>query len=150
MSVCGKYVWNTLLLHQILSDETPIKSISALKSYIEADEPELLLEAINNNHKAKIFTLLCCFTYTPSAKCIEYLIANGTPLDRSFEGNPFESTPKEYLDKYFGFTANKLHTKARNTIYQAIEKGKASDIPKEKVSNIKKVGQIILSSLTRK
>jgi hypothetical protein len=160
MAIFDKYVWDMPALQKILSDENPIKSLPALKSYIETDEPESLLEVINNNYKAKIFTLICCFTFIPSAKCIEALIANGTPLDKTFDNNPFQCTPQQYLDKYFSFTSNKLHTKARNTIYLSIEKGKIRrknrdhiiinvnvPCPEEKVSSIKKVGRILLSPL---
>lgn len=162
MAIFDKYVWDLPTLQKILSDEKPIKSLSALKSCIEADEPDSLLEVIDNNSKAKIFSLICCFTFIPSVKCIESLIANGTPLDKTFDNNPFNCTPQEYLDKYFNFTSNKLHTKARNNIYLSIEKGKIRrknqdhiiinvniPIPEEKVSSIKKVGRILLSPLNK-
>lgn len=163
MAIFDKCVWDMPNLQKILSDDKPIKSLSALKSCIEADEPESLLEILDNNYKAKIFALICCFTFIPSAKCIEYLIANGTPLNKTFDNNPFQCTPQEYLDKYFNLTSNKLHTKARNTILISIEKGKVRkknsehvviniNVPttEEKTSNIKKLGQIFLSSLTKK
>jgi hypothetical protein len=163
MSTFDKNVWNMEQLQKILYDNVkPIKSISAIKSYIEADEGIILTEAINDNYKAKIFALICCFTYIPSVRCIEQLIADGTPLDRTFDNNPFGCTPQEYLDTHFGFTANKLHTKARTSIYNAIEKGKIRrknseqviidiniPIPDKQISTIKKVGKILLYPLTK-
>lgn len=162
MSMLDKSVWNTEILHKNIFNENPIKSISALKSCIEADEPILLLELINDNYKAKIFSLICCFTFIPSAKCIEYLIAAGTPLDMTFDNNPFDCTPQEYLNKHFNFTSNKRHTKARNTIYTSIEKGKLCrknsehiiiDVniptPESKMSTIKKMGKLLLSPIKK-
>jgi hypothetical protein len=162
MSIFDKQVWDLELLRRILSEDSPIKSISAIKSCIEADEATSLLEVLNNNYKAKIFALICCFTFIPSAKCIEYLIADGTPLDKTFENNPFGCTPQEYLDKNFSFTTNKLHTKARNIIFTSIEKGKLRKknnehviidinipIPDVKSSTIKKVGKLLLAPLIK-
>jgi hypothetical protein len=158
MSIFDKNIWNMEQLQKVLSDENPIRPISAIKSYIEADEGIILLEAINNNQKAKIFALICCFTFIPSVKCIEHLIANGTSLDETFDNNPFGCSPQEYLDKHFGFTINKAHTKARTLIYNAIERGKIRrkniehviiDInipaPDIKISTIKKVGKLFLA-----
>jgi hypothetical protein len=138
------------------------KSISAIKSCIEADEPVLLLDIIRDSYEAKIFALISCFTLIPSAKCIENLIAVGTPLDKSFENNPFHCTPQEYIDKHFNFTTNKLHTTARNTIYNAIQKGKLRlkneehiaitiNLPHNdiKQSTVKKIGKMLLSPLIR-
>lgn len=163
MSIIDKQVWDFESLRRILSDGSPIKSISAIKSCIEADEATSLLEVLNNNYKAKIFALICCFTFIPSAKCIEYLIADGTPLDKSFENNPFGCSPQEYLDKHFSFTTNKLHTKARNIIFTSIEKGKlrkknnehiiidiSIPIPESRPSTIKRVGRFLLSPINKK
>jgi hypothetical protein len=162
-AIFDKYVWDIEYLRKVLSDDTPIRSISAIKSCIEADEPILLLDAINHSYKAKIFALISCFTNIPSIKCIEQLIADGTPLDMTFDNNPFQCTPKEYLDKHFGFTSNKLHTKARNLIYSSIEKGKIrrknnehtiinihTPNPEIKSSTIKKISKLLLSPLTKK
>jgi hypothetical protein len=163
MSTFDKNVWNMEQLQKVLYDNVkPIKSISAIKSYIEADEGIILIEAINDNYKAKIFALICCFTFIPSVKCIEQLIASGTPLDKTFDDNPFNCTPQEYLDKHFGFTVNKRHTNARNSIYNAIEKGKQIrkkneqviidiniPIPDKQISTIKKVGKLLLYPLTK-
>jgi hypothetical protein len=162
MSIFDKNVWNMEQLQKILYDDyKPITSISAIKSYIEADEGTILVEAINNNYKAKIFALICSFTFIPSIKCIEQLIADGTPLDKTFDNNPFGCTPQEYLDKHFGFTANKRHTSVRTSIYNAIEKGKLRrknseqviininiPTPDKKLSTIKKVGKMLLSPLS--
>jgi hypothetical protein len=157
-----KPIWDLESLRRILSDDRPIKSISAIKSCIEADEGIMLLEAINDNYKAKVFALICCFTFIPSAKCIEYLIADGTPLDKTFDNNPFGCTPQEYLDKHFSFTTNKLHTKARNIIFTSIEKGKLRKknnehividinipIPEIKQSTLKRMGKILLAPLSK-
>ncbi len=162
MSIVDKQVWDLESLRRILYDGSPIKSISAIKSCIEADEPIMLLEALNNNYKAKIFALICCFTFIPSAKCIEYLIADGTPLDKTFDNNPFGCTPQEYLDKHFSFTTNKLHTKARNIIFTSIEKGKLRKknnehividinipVPEIRQSTLKRVGKILLAPLSK-
>jgi hypothetical protein len=163
MTAYDKYYWDTNTLQKILYDTNKsTKSINAIRSCIEADEATLLLEAIGNNYNAKIYCLICCFTFLPSVKCIELLISEGTPLDKSFEFNPFQCTAQEYLDKHFGFTVNKLHTKARNSIYQAIEKGKRNNknkehiiinmnipVPEIKTSTLKRVGKILISPLTR-
>lgn len=161
-TIFDRFVWDLEHLKKVLSDDKPIKSISAIKSCIEADEATILLEILNGNYKAKIFSLICCFTFIPSSKCIEYLIADGTPLDKTFDNNPFACTPQEYLDKHFGFTVNKLHTKARTTIFNSIEKGKIRrknnehiiidvniPLPEVKTSTIKKVGRILLAPLSK-
>ena len=154
-------------LQNILSDNKPLK-INAIKSCIEADEAITLLEMIENNYKAKIYCLIACFTFIPPVKCIELLIAEGTPLDKTFDLNPFNCTPQEYLDKHFNISSNKLHTKSRNAIYQAIERGKIKLKNKEHIlininnsdsnfpdpniqsSIIKKVRKLILSPLNKK
>ena len=117
------------VLKEILyEDNKPIKHIGAIKSCIEADEASYLLKLLNNNTKAKIYSLICCFTFIPSVKCIEYLIADGTPLDMTFENNPFQCTPQEYLDAYFPdsniFDGPRYNCLSRNAIYNAIERGK--------------------------
>jgi hypothetical protein len=163
MSIHDKYVWEVEKINRLLKDSYPIKSVSAIKSCIEADEANLLLEAVGLNKKARIFALISCFTYIPSVKCIEHLIAEGTPLNETFENNPFECSPQEFLVKHFDLTANKLHTRARNSIYSAIEKGKKRyankehiiinmDLPSSepKLSTIKKVTKVILSPLLKK
>lgn len=163
MSIYDKYVWDLEKLQRILKDSYPIKSISAIKSCIEADEPNLLLEAVGLNRKARIFALISCFSYIPSVKCIEHLIAEGTPLNETFEDNPFESTPQQYLDKHFNLTANKIHTKSRNAIFQAIERGKKKYSTKDHISinmdnstinntpsTLSKMRRIILSPILKK
>lgn len=153
---------NTEMMYKAMINNKSIKSVSAIKSCIEADEPILLLDLLKDNYEAKIFALICCFTLIPSAKCIENLIASGTPLNTSFENNPFGCTPQEYIDKHFGFTTNKLHSKARNIILNSIEKGKIRmkksehiiidvNIPtiEPKLSIIKKVGKIILYPINK-
>jgi hypothetical protein len=109
-------------------DNNPIKNVGAIKSCIEADEPEHLLIILNNNTKAKIYSLICCFAFIPSIKCIEALIVAGTPLDMTFENNPFNSTAQEYLDKYFPisnmFDGPRYNCVARELIYDAIKRGK--------------------------
>ena len=97
--------WNNFDLQRIISNDK-LLNINAIKSCIEADEANLLLEIIQNNLKARIYCLICCFTYIPSIKCIERLIAEGTPLNISFEENPFQSTPLEYLHTYFKNSSN--------------------------------------------
>lgn len=116
------------VLKEILyEDNKPIKHIGAIKSCIEADEAHYLLKLLNNNTKAKIYSLMCCFTFIPSVKCIEYLIADGTPLDMTFENNPFQCTPQEYLDRLFPdsniFDGPRYNCLSRNAIYNAIERG---------------------------
>ena len=88
---------HTDALKEILyEDNKPINHIGAIKSCIEADEASYLLKLLNNNTKAKIYSLICCFTFIPSVKCIEYLIADGTPLNETFENNPFRCKTREY------------------------------------------------------
>lgn len=148
---------NNAYLQRILSDDKPVK-ISTIKSYIEADEAVSLLEIIENNNKAKIYCLILCFTFIPSIKCIELLIAKGTPLNKTFENNPFNCTPQEYLDAHFNNTSNKIYTKARNAIYQAIEKGKQmlenkdtlkADLTAPSSITFKKVSKIFLMRISR-
>ena len=119
---------DTNVLKKILyEDNKPITHIGAIKSCIEADEASYLLKILNNNNKAKIYSLICCFTFIPSVKCIEYLIAEGTPLNETFENNPFQCTPQEYLDMYFPpsniFDGPRYNCLSRNAIYDAIERG---------------------------
>lgn len=120
---------DTNLLKDVLHDEdNPVKHIGAIKSCIEADEAEYLLRILNNNSKAKIYSLICCFTFIPSIKCIEHLIAAGTPLDETFERNPFGCTPMDYLNKYFPasniFDGPRYNCLSRDAIYDAINKGR--------------------------
>lgn len=143
-------VQDTDILKEVLYDDNkPVKYISAIKSCIEADEAHYLLKILNNNIKAKIYSLICCFTFIPSVKCIEYLIAEGTPLNETFENNPFQCTPQEYLDKYF--LASNM---AYNAIYNAVERGKLVMKHKELTTSthikshiVKKVRKSIISLL---
>ena len=152
----------TDILKEILyEDNKPIKHIGAIKSCIEADEASYLLKILNNNTKAKIYSLICCFTFIPSVKCIEYLIADGTPLNETFENNPFQCTPQEYLDAYFPdsniFDGPRYNCLSRNAIYDAIERGILVIKHKERTSIrphdhtksplVKKVRKSILSLL---
>ena len=149
-------------LKEILyEDNKPIKHIGAIRSCIEADEASYLLKILNNNSKAKIYSLMCCFTFIPSVKCIEYLIADGTPLDETFENNPFQCTPQEYLDEYFPdsniFDGPRYNCLSRNAIYYAIERGnfvvknreRTSTRPRDLIKSplVKKVRKSILSLL---
>jgi hypothetical protein len=153
---------NTDVLKEILyEDNKPINHIGAIKSCIEADEASYLLKILNNNTKAKIYSLMCCFTFIPSVKCIEYLIADGTPLDATFENNPFQCTPQEYLDAYFPdsniFDGPRYNCLSRNAIYDAIERGNFVMKNRERTSTrpydhrkpalVKKVRKSILSLL---
>ena len=120
---------DTNLLKDVLHEEDyPVQHISAIRSCIEADEAEYLLRILNNNTKAKIYSLICCFTFIPSIKCIEYLIAEGTPLNKTFERNPFGCTPMDYLNKYFPasniFDGPRHNCLSRDAIYDAIERGR--------------------------
>ena len=108
----------------LYDDNNPVKYIGAIKSCIEADEASYLLKILNNNTKAKIYSLICCFTFIPSVKCIEYLIADGTPLNETFENNPFQCTPQEYLNICFPAFNMDGSQLSRNAIYNAIERGK--------------------------
>jgi len=119
---------NTNVLKEILyEDNKPINHIGAIKSCIEADEASYLLKILNNNTKAKIYSLICCFTFIPSVKCIEYLIADGTPLNETFENNPFQCTPQEYLDRFFPVSnimdGPRYTCLSHDAIYDAIERG---------------------------
>ena len=162
MSIWDIYNRDTTHLQNVLSDNKPLR-INAIKSCIEADEAITLLEIIENNYKARIYCLIACFTFIPPIKCIELLVAEGTPLNQTFEHNPFNCTPQEYLEKHFNVTTNKLQSKARNAINQAIERGKIKLKNKDHISipinlptadypssTLKKVGKILLSPLSKK
>jgi hypothetical protein len=157
-----RYRCHVDILKEILyEDNKPVKHIGAVKSCIEADEASYLLNLLNNNTKAKIYSLICCFIFIPSVKCIEYLIAEGTPLNESFENNPFQCTPQEYLDMYFPASTimdgPRYNCLSRNVIYDAIERGKLVIINREltyirphdciKSPLVKKVRKSILSIL---
>jgi hypothetical protein len=153
----GNNTKDNAYLQRILSGDKPLK-ISAIKSYIEADEAISLLEIIENNIKAKIYCLIACFTFIPSIKCIELLIAKGTPLNQTFENNPFNCTAQEYLDTHFNGISSKIYIKARESIYKAIEKGNCRSESKDPLNIIisapslttfKKVSKKILISLKR-
>jgi hypothetical protein len=154
MSIYEKTNWDTKYLQTILSNDTTLK-ISAIKSYIESDEAIALLENIKHNYNAKIYCLIACFSFHPSVKCIELLIQEGTPLDKTFENNPFNCTPQEFLNKHFNNTTSKIHIKTRNLIYQAIERGKnnsnnhSESITVPKISKFKNFSKNILSSLNK-
>jgi hypothetical protein len=158
----GNIKENINVLKEILyEDNKPVKHIGAIRSCIEADEASYLLKILNNNTKAKIYSLMCCFTFIPSVKCIEYLIAEGTPLDETFEYNPFKCTPQEYLDMYFPasniMNGPRYNCLSRDAIYDAIERGKlvvknrehTSMRPRDHIKSplIKKVRKSILSIL---
>lgn len=137
----------------LYDDNNPVQYIGAIKSCIEADEASYLLKLLNNNTKAKIYSLICCFTFIPSVKCIEYLIADGTPLNDTFENNPFQCTPQEYLDAHFPPSKPHYSNLLRDAIYYAIEKGKLVIKNNETTTintnrlHIKKVRKSILSLL---
>ena len=76
------------------------KSILALRSCIEADEPDMLYEITGSFRNACIFALILCFSSRPSIRCIQSLISQSVPLNESFTNNPFNCTPQEYLDTY--------------------------------------------------
>jgi hypothetical protein len=116
------------IIKEVLYDyNTPVKYISAIKSCIEADEADYLINILNNNRKAKIYSLIRCFTFIPSVKCIECLITEGTSLNETFENNPFNCTPQEYLDNFFpasNMDGPQYNCLSRNAIYDAIKRGK--------------------------
>ena len=82
-----------------------------------------LLQLINNNYNAKIYCLILCFTFLPAIKCIQCLIYEKTPLDKTFEGNPFNCTPREYLNNFLNQLSYNSRNKIENKINQAIELG---------------------------
>jgi hypothetical protein len=98
-------------------------SLRALHSCVEADEYMLLSDITNNNKNANIYALIKCFTLIPSINCIEYLIGIGTPLNETFEDNPFNCTPNEYLQNNFSKNTHQLHIIANRKIASAIERG---------------------------
>lgn len=100
-------------------------AFNAMRSCIEADEPRMLRDVLNTSRDAHIYALLLCFSHLPSIKCIEYLISHGTPLNESFDNNPYKCTPQEYLDMHFNGTS-KIYIRARTQIYNAIEKCKTT------------------------
>lgn len=114
-----KKVFTILREHNIMSHSI---AFSAVRSCIEADEPTLLAELLGNSRSAHIYALMVCFSAIPATKCIEYLISQGTPLNESFEYNPFKCTPQELLDSTFT-TTKKEFSKARTQIYKAINNG---------------------------
>lgn len=121
MSVYNTYRRDSSHLQNVLSENNYL-NINAMKSYIEADEAQLLLDIIGQNYKARIYCLISCFTILPAVKCIELLIAKGTPLNQTFEHNPFHCTPEEYIKTIFN-SSIKSKSKSLNDINQAIKKG---------------------------
>jgi len=101
------------------------KSIVALRSCIEADEPDMLYEITGSFRNACIFALILCFSSRPSVRCIQSLISQSVPLNESFTNNPFNCTPQEYLDTYFNNPESRQmnKTKAKTLILGAISKG---------------------------
>lgn len=94
-------------------------SILALKSCIEADEPQFLSEIIIGYKNAHIYALLVCFSMIiPPLRCIEYLISVGTPINESFENNPFDCTPQELLVNQYPCV-----TRTFQSIHDAINRG---------------------------
>lgn len=152
MSTYTNSMLNTNYLQDILFNDNML-NFSVIKSYIESDEAISLLDNIKHNNNAKIYCLILCFSFHPSVKCIELLIKEKTPLDATFEDNPFNCTPQQFLDKYFNNTSNNLNKKAINLIYQAIERGTNKDkdnnyniiIISTKISKFKKISNNILS-----
>ena len=118
------YNWDTEFVdNNHLIGAKYLSSLSALKSCIEADEPKLMAELLGTYQNAHIFALISCFTAIPAVRCIEYLISVDTPMDVSFPYNPYMVTPLEYLDTVFDSTTHKIHVRAKEIIYNAIERG---------------------------
>ncbi len=74
------------------------RPIIALKSYIEADEPAFLLELLGDSEEARIYALISCMKMIPATQCIKALIQIQTPINTTFENNPYQCSVMEYLD----------------------------------------------------
>lgn len=99
-------------------------SLQAIKSCIEADDPIRLKELIGDHIGAHIYSLYLCFTLVPSVKCIEFIVSQGAPLDKSFVNNPYESiTPMQHFNNRFNTTV-KHYMRARRLIELAIQNGR--------------------------
>jgi len=117
-------------------------SFNAIRSCVEADEPRILLELLGSHKNAKIYALMVCFTNWPAVRCIEELVADGTPICDTFETNPFHMTPQQFLDKFDVFT-----TKSREQINAAILRGQKRYQSKSHAIPIKKSMRNILNPL---
>lgn len=71
-----------------------------LKSYIEADEPDMLFELISNSPEACIFTLISCVKFIPALRCMKALLDFDTPINKTFEYNPHGCTFIEYVENF--------------------------------------------------
>lgn len=131
-SVIPRYNWNTEFVKYAENDATHIMPVAfvALKSCAEADEPKLMAELLGDYKYAHIYALIICCRTIPSIKCIEYLVSVGTPMNETFENNPFQCTVQEYLDNTYNNPTNKMHWKVRSDIYAAILRGNMLRIKK--------------------
>ena len=126
------YNWNNEFkhykrkIHLIGSKDRVIlpNSLLAIKSCIEADDPIALKDLLDDHKGAHIYALIQCFTLIPAVKCIEYLIAEGTPTDVTFEDNPNDKTAQQYFDDTFNISTNGHHLKVRKIISDAMSRGK--------------------------
>lgn len=98
-------------------------AFKSVKSYIEADEPLMLSELLNNHTNASIYSIMQCMSMIPSIKCIEYLVSIGTPLNVSFNTNPFGNvTIMQYIDQVYALPT-KTNIRAKQIVKGAIDRG---------------------------
>ena len=134
--IMPQYKWNAEFANYNTQDtpHTIPVSFVALKSCMEADEPELMADLLGDYKCAHIYALILCCAFIPSVNCIEYLISVGTPMNETFADNPFQCTVQEYLDIMYNTTTNKMHWKARSDIYAAIQRGDTLRLNNETVA----------------
>jgi hypothetical protein len=118
--------------YSIYSKNSYSNAFKSIKSYIEADSPELLSELLKNNAKAKIYSMMQCISLIPSVKCVEYLASVGTPLNIAFDTNPLGNIDViEYINRVYS-TPTKTNIRCKALVMDAINKGlsKINNLPK--------------------
>lgn len=109
--------------YSIYSKNIYSNAFKSIKSYIEADSPELLSELLKDNNKAPIYAMMQCMSLIPSVKCIEYLVSIGTPLNVVFAENPFgEINVIEYINLVYA-TPTKTNIRCKKIVVDAINRG---------------------------
>ncbi len=118
------YDWNKEFeSYSIYTKNSHSNAFKSIKSYIEADEPLMLSELVNHNVNASIYAVMLAMSMIPSLKCIEYLVSIGTPLNVSFNTNPFgKVTIYEYINKAYEMPT-KTNIRCKQLVKDAIARG---------------------------
>lgn len=124
MTISPMYNWDKEFdTYSMYSKNSYSNAFKSIKSYIEADEPLMLSELLQNNKKACIYAMMQCMSFIPSIKCIEYLISIDTPLNVAFSENPYGNINIiEYINLAYA-TPTKNNIRCKQIVNDAINRG---------------------------